>query len=100
MNAAVEVAVSSVDLAPTADQQRIMVRLTCFDNTSTAIASGVFGYGFIAPGYSQVLPLNYSATIRTPNIIVPSGTVKVRLILWGFGGGTRDWSRPVIRKFS
>jgi lysophospholipase L1-like esterase len=94
---AVEVRVSGADLA-TASSPRTWLNLVCVDNALASKGSVAFGYDDTGESATQKFPLDYTATFRTPNIVVPAGTTKLRMILWGVGGATRDWARPVIRK--
>jgi lysophospholipase L1-like esterase len=94
---AVELALSNPDLTATSNQLRTFIQLSCINDSISVLASTVFGFDGNG-SQSQLFPLNYSATLRTPNVVVPAGTTKLRFVLWGLGGATRDWSRAVVCK--
>lgn len=97
---AVELAMSNPDLAATESQLRTYIQLSCRDSTGNVSLASAISSDNNGAAESHIFPLNYSATLRTPNIVVPASTEKLRLILWGYGGATRDWARAVIRKVS
>jgi lysophospholipase L1-like esterase len=93
---AIEFQTSGLDAAPNASTQGpVYLQLNAYNGTAYT-TKGIDMYNDSTSGYPNTPPPSLGI-LRTPTIVVPSGTTRVDLIINCRGGGTYQFGRATVR---